>query len=143
MQNELPRSINCVVLRLYYVPIYLIYLITLFIHTENPTFAKKLEESKTIEFIGPPSSAILAMGSKSASKKIMTNGNSCFPNSRFIPSCIAGVPCVPGYHGENQDPLFLKEEATKMGYPVLIKAIKGISFAYQLGNYNLNFNIFI
>jgi 3-methylcrotonyl-CoA carboxylase alpha subunit len=37
----------------------------------------------------------------------------------------AGVPCVPGYHGKNQDPGFLKNEADKMGYPVLIKAIKG------------------
>jgi 3-methylcrotonyl-CoA carboxylase alpha subunit len=37
----------------------------------------------------------------------------------------AGVPVVPGYHGVNQDPSFLKAEADKMGYPVLIKAIKG------------------
>lgn len=37
----------------------------------------------------------------------------------------ANVPCVPGYHGENQDPSFLKEEARKIGYPILIKAIKG------------------
>lgn len=50
------------------------------------------------------------MGSKSESKEIMNRAN---------------VPCVPGYHGENQDPTFLKSEAEKMGYPVLIKAIKG------------------
>lgn len=37
----------------------------------------------------------------------------------------AGVPVVPGYHGENQDDEFLKSEADKMGYPVLIKAVKG------------------
>jgi 3-methylcrotonyl-CoA carboxylase alpha subunit len=37
----------------------------------------------------------------------------------------AGVPVVPGYHGDNQDPAFLKSEAEKIGYPVLIKAIKG------------------
>ncbi len=37
----------------------------------------------------------------------------------------AGVPCVPGYHGENQDPKFLESEADKIKYPVLIKAIKG------------------
>jgi 3-methylcrotonyl-CoA carboxylase alpha subunit len=38
---------------------------------------------------------------------------------------VAGVPCVPGYHGSNQDPLFLEAEADKMEYPVLIKAVKG------------------
>jgi 3-methylcrotonyl-CoA carboxylase alpha subunit len=37
----------------------------------------------------------------------------------------ANVPVVPGYHGDNQDPLFLKSEADKMGYPVLIKAVLG------------------
>ena len=37
----------------------------------------------------------------------------------------AGVPVVPGYHGSNQDPQFLKKECDKIGYPVLIKAIKG------------------
>src|SRR6266516_4627004 len=37
----------------------------------------------------------------------------------------AGVPCVPGYHGTNQDPQFLLEEAEKIGFPVLIKAVKG------------------
>lgn len=71
------------------------------------------------EFIGPPSSAIRAMGSKSQSKIIMTNAN---------------VPVVPGYHGENQDPKLqsftltntsLYEEAKKIKFPVLIKAILG------------------
>ena len=37
----------------------------------------------------------------------------------------AGVPCIPGYHGSNQDPEFLKAEAQKIGFPVLIKAVKG------------------
>ena len=37
----------------------------------------------------------------------------------------AGVPCIPGYHGHNQDPTFLKSEASKIGYPVLLKAVKG------------------
>ena len=46
----------------------------------------------------------------SASKNIMSKAN---------------VPTVPGYHGANQDPQFLKEQAAKIGYPVLIKAIKG------------------
>ena len=50
------------------------------------------------------------MGSKSESKKIMTN---------------ASVPVVPGYHGENQDEQFLAEQAAKIGYPVLIKAVSG------------------
>ncbi|EGG10511.1 uncharacterized protein MELLADRAFT_33731, partial [Melampsora larici-populina 98AG31] len=77
--------------------------------SERAEFAEKLK-SAGITFIGPPSSAIISMGSKSESKEIMINAN---------------VPCVPGYHGENQDPNFLKEEARKIGYPVLIKAIKG------------------
>ncbi|KAH9810266.1 carbamoyl-phosphate synthase L chain, ATP binding domain-containing protein [Melampsora americana] len=77
--------------------------------SERAEFAEKLKAAG-ITFIGPPSSAIISMGSKSESKEIMTNAN---------------VPCVPGYHGQNQDPSFLKEEARKIGYPVLIKAIKG------------------
>ncbi|KAI0230327.1 hypothetical protein L0F63_001216 [Massospora cicadina] len=54
--------------------------------------------------------AMISMGSKSESKHIME---------------AAGVPVVPGYHGENQEPAFLKSQAALMGYPVLIKAIKG------------------
>lgn len=78
--------------------------------SENATFAKLLEDSNSVTFIGPPASAIDAMGSKSASKEIML---------------AAGVPCVPGYHGAEQDPTFLANEADKIGYPVLIKAVKG------------------
>ncbi|KAJ1025164.1 hypothetical protein NDA16_002670 [Ustilago loliicola] len=78
--------------------------------SENAAFAKLLEESQQVTFMGPPASAIDAMGSKSASKEIMLN---------------AGVPCVPGYHGSNQDEAFLAQEAEKIGYPVLIKAVKG------------------
>ena len=37
----------------------------------------------------------------------------------------AGVPCVPGYHGPNQDPTFLRAQAEKIGFPVLLKAVKG------------------
>ena len=37
----------------------------------------------------------------------------------------AGVPCIPGYHGSNQDPAFLLAEAQKIGFPVLLKAVKG------------------
>ncbi|KAJ3122503.1 Methylcrotonoyl-CoA carboxylase subunit alpha, mitochondrial [Physocladia obscura] len=77
--------------------------------SENASFADLVAKSG-LSFIGPPAQAIIDMGSKSASKEIMTN---------------AGVPCVPGYHGANQDPNFLKNEADKMGYPVLIKAVKG------------------
>ncbi len=77
--------------------------------SENAAFAALLEQSN-VTFMGPPASAIDAMGSKSASKEIML---------------AAGVPCVPGYHGSNQDPTFLAQEAEKIGYPVLIKAVKG------------------
>jgi 3-methylcrotonyl-CoA carboxylase alpha subunit len=63
-----------------------------------------------LTFIGPPWQAIEAMGSKSRSKEIMTD---------------AGVPCIPGYHGKNQDPQYLEAEAEKIGYPVLLKAVKG------------------
>lgn len=77
--------------------------------SENPTFAKKCTDAG-LTFIGPPSEAIEAMGSKSRSKDIMI---------------AAGVPCIPGYHGENQDPEYLKSEAAKMEYPVLLKAVRG------------------
>jgi len=77
--------------------------------SENADFAKALAETD-IEFIGPPEDAIIAMGSKSAAKEIMDN---------------AGVPLVKGYHGENQDPEFLKSEADNIGYPVIIKATAG------------------
>lgn len=77
--------------------------------SENPTFARKCDD-EGLTFIGPPWKAIEAMGSKSESKNIMT---------------AAGVPCIPGYHGTNQDPQYLKDEAAKIGYPVLLKAVKG------------------
>ena len=77
--------------------------------SENADFAERVQASG-IEFIGPPAQAIIDMGSKSESKNIMTKAN---------------VPVVPGYHGENQDPAFLLEQSKKMGFPVLIKAVKG------------------
>ncbi|KAI6154059.1 carbamoyl-phosphate synthase L chain, ATP binding domain-containing protein [Pisolithus tinctorius] len=77
--------------------------------SENAKFAEQLAE-EGIVFIGPPSSAIVSMGSKSESKNIML---------------AAGVPCVPGYHGTDQDPQRLFAEAEKIGYPVLIKAVHG------------------
>ncbi|CEG76143.1 Putative 3-methylcrotonyl-CoA carboxylase alpha subunit [Rhizopus microsporus] len=77
--------------------------------SENAEFADLVTDSG-IEFIGPSGDAMRSMGSKSESKFIMEK---------------AGVPVVPGYHGENQDIKFLKEQADKIGYPVLIKAVKG------------------
>ncbi|KNZ76319.1 Methylcrotonoyl-CoA carboxylase subunit alpha, mitochondrial [Termitomyces sp. J132] len=77
--------------------------------SENSTFAEKLAEEGII-FIGPPASAIVSMGSKSESKNIMS---------------AAGVPCVPGYHGHDQDPAFLYRQSQDIGFPVLIKAIHG------------------
>jgi len=77
--------------------------------SENQDFAAACAEAGLV-FIGPPSSAIAAMGSKSAAKALMDE---------------AGVPLVPGYHGANNEPAFLAAEAQKMGYPVLIKASAG------------------
>ncbi|KAB8975995.1 hypothetical protein FH972_026874 [Carpinus fangiana] len=77
--------------------------------SENSAFAKKCADAGIV-FIGPPPDAIEAMGNKSRSKEIMT---------------AAGVPCIPGYHGSNQDPAFLLAEADKIGFPVLLKAVKG------------------
>ncbi|MCX7273067.1 MAG: acetyl/propionyl/methylcrotonyl-CoA carboxylase subunit alpha [Burkholderiales bacterium] len=77
--------------------------------SENEAFARAVAEAGLV-FIGPPASAIAAMGSKSAAKTLMEK---------------AGVPLVPGYHGSNQDPAWLREQADAIGYPVLIKASAG------------------
>ena len=77
--------------------------------SENEDFASACVREGVV-FIGPPVEAIRAMGSKSASKQLMEK---------------AGVPLVPGYHGDNQDPSFLKKQADAIGYPVLIKASAG------------------
>ncbi|OBP15121.1 3-methylcrotonyl-CoA carboxylase [Rheinheimera sp. SA_1] len=77
--------------------------------SENEGFAQACAEAGVV-FIGPPVPAIAAMGSKSAAKEIMSK---------------AGVPLVPGYHGENQDEAFLAAEAEKVGYPLLLKAAYG------------------
>ena len=77
--------------------------------SENPDFVEAVEKAGLV-FIGPSADAIRAMGLKDAAKALMVD---------------AGVPVVPGYHGENQDPAFLKAEASKIGYPVLIKARAG------------------
>ncbi|MFK8020505.1 MAG: acetyl-CoA carboxylase biotin carboxylase subunit [Pseudomonadales bacterium] len=77
--------------------------------SENSDFCQLCAENN-LTFIGPPVGAIEAMGSKSAAKTIMEK---------------AGVPLVPGYHGDNQDPEFLKQVSNEMGYPVLLKAAAG------------------
>ena len=77
--------------------------------SENAGFAQACADAG-IAFIGPPASAIDAMGSKSAAKSLMEK---------------AGVPLVPGYHGENQEPDFLQARADEIGYPVLLKASAG------------------
>ena len=77
--------------------------------SENVAFAEACEEAGII-FVGPPASAIKAMGLKDAAKQLMEK---------------AGVPVVPGYHGNEQDAHFLEGEAQKIGYPVLIKAVAG------------------
>ena len=77
--------------------------------SENPDFVEAVEQAGLI-FIGPSAQAIRAMGLKDAAKKLMQ---------------AAGVPVVPGYLGENQDPAHLAAEAGKIIYPVLIKAVAG------------------
>lgn len=77
--------------------------------SENAEFAAACKKAK-ITFIGPTPEAIRAMGLKDKAKEIMQK---------------AGVPIVPGYMGERQEPAFLKKEAEKVGYPVLIKAVAG------------------
>ncbi|HOM15217.1 MAG TPA: acetyl/propionyl/methylcrotonyl-CoA carboxylase subunit alpha, partial [Rubrivivax sp.] len=77
--------------------------------SENDGFADACAAAGIV-FIGPPASAIRAMGSKSAAKALMAK---------------AGVPLTPGYHGDNQDPAFLEAQARDIGFPVLIKASAG------------------
>lgn len=73
--------------------------------SENDEFAQACVDVGLV-FIGPPASAITAMGLKAESKRLMEAAN---------------VPLISGYHGTNQDPEFLHSEADKIGYPVLIK----------------------
>ena len=77
--------------------------------SENAAFAQACADAGIV-FIGPPVDAIRAMGSKSAAKTRMQ---------------AAGVPLVPGYHGDDQQPSRLQAEADHIGYPVLIKASAG------------------
>jgi len=77
--------------------------------SENAGFARACDAAGLI-FLGPPASAIDAMGSKSAAKALMET---------------AGVPLVPGYHGEAQDYETFRAAAEVIGYPVLLKAAAG------------------
>ncbi len=77
--------------------------------SENVEFAQACADAGLV-FIGPGPSSIQAMGLKAESKRLMN---------------LAGVPLVPGYHGEDQDPALLQREADSIGYPVLIKASAG------------------
>ena len=77
--------------------------------SENPDFAEACAKAGIV-FIGPPAEAIRAMGSKAAAKALMQ---------------AHGVPVVPGYHGDAQDPASLMAEAERIGFPVLIKASSG------------------
>src|SRR5215471_10548332 len=77
--------------------------------SENAEFAEACEAAGIV-FIGPPASVIRAMGSKAEAKALMQRH---------------GVPLVPGYHGEDQDPKRLADEAKRIGFPVLIKASAG------------------
>ena len=77
--------------------------------SENEDFADACAKAGIV-FIGPPATAISAMGDKARAKALMTK---------------AGVPIVPGYHGENQNLGALASEARKIGFPILIKASAG------------------
>ena len=77
--------------------------------SENAEFAEACEAAGIV-FVGPPASAIRAMGSKSASKTLLEKTR---------------VPLVAGYHGDDQDEATLQAEARRIGFPVLIKASAG------------------
>jgi 3-methylcrotonyl-CoA carboxylase alpha subunit len=77
--------------------------------SENEDFAAACEKAGVV-FIGPGAESIAAMGDKAAAKRLMEK---------------AGVPLVPGYHGEKQEPEFLAKEAERIGFPVLIKPSAG------------------
>ncbi|MCC0026395.1 MAG: acetyl/propionyl/methylcrotonyl-CoA carboxylase subunit alpha [Zhengella sp.] len=77
--------------------------------SENPGFVEKVEAAGLV-FIGPSAASIRAMGLKDAAKRLMEK---------------AGVPVVPGYHGDAQELVVLATKASEIGYPVLIKAAAG------------------
>src|SRR5947208_11581350 len=75
--------------------------------SENADFAEACARAGVV-FVGPPPTAMRTMGLKSEAKKLMER---------------AGVPIVPGYHGDRQDAEFLSQQAERIGLPVLIKAV--------------------
>lgn len=77
--------------------------------SENPAFADACAEAGIV-FVGPPASAMRAMGSKSSAKALMGK---------------SAVPLLPGYHGDRQDAAFLQDQAIRIGFPVVIKAVSG------------------
>jgi 3-methylcrotonyl-CoA carboxylase alpha subunit len=77
--------------------------------SENPQFAQRIADSG-LAFIGPPVSAMQAMSSKATARELMLR---------------AGVPVLPGYQGERQEPAWLLNQAENIGFPVLIKAVAG------------------
>lgn len=77
--------------------------------SENSDFATACEQ-RGVRFVGPSGAAILAMGDKSGAKGLMQ---------------AAGVPVLPGYHGADQHPDFLRDQASQVGFPLLIKAASG------------------
>ncbi|GLQ29203.1 acetyl/propionyl/methylcrotonyl-CoA carboxylase subunit alpha [Sulfitobacter pacificus] len=77
--------------------------------SENAAFADACADAGLV-FIGPSSEAMRAMGDKAIAKRRMID---------------AGVPCVPGYQGDNQEPETFVTEADRIGYPVMVKAAAG------------------
>ncbi len=77
--------------------------------SENPDFVDAVEAAGLV-FIGPSADAIRRMGLKDAAKAVME---------------AAGVPVVPGYHGDDQSEDRLADEAARIGWPVMIKAVAG------------------
>lgn len=77
--------------------------------SENAEFAQACYDAGLV-FVGPTAGMMTAMGSKSGSKALMEK---------------AGVPLVPGYHGEAQDDATLSKAAEKVGFPILVKASAG------------------
>ena len=77
--------------------------------SENPAFAEACADAGIV-FVGPSPAAMRAMGSKSAAKALMET---------------SAVPLLPGYHGDRQDPEFLADQAARIGFPVVIKAVSG------------------
>ena len=77
--------------------------------SENTAFAAACSEANVL-FIGPPASAVKVMGDKALAKRAMLS---------------AGVPCIPGYQGEDQSDETLTQQIQEMGLPVMVKAAAG------------------